>query len=297
MVKQQTLLLILLMLTLADITRAQTPVDTSVSKNISKTIQLKPGDIFSVVGEKARVSVTGWNKSYVELKISFSAEHTDKTISTKEVEYMHYALTRERNTVELRNAFILPSNTDRILSRVTILMELMVPSSNALSVYNKYGDTEISDFSGKISVTQEFSDLTLTRVSGEIDIRSSYSEVRGDDGLTFNSFISHDEESKFMLTLDGGSYVFNSKHGDLDLTLASIQSLTVNATHTDVTIQPADYAFYNYQLVSKDGKIYVPRGFGNLVKKENNQSKVVLTRKATNPLIDVKTTFNTITIQ
>jgi hypothetical protein len=294
MAKSQTILLSLLLLTIPGTSLAQK--DVSVTKNFSKTVLLNPGDIFSVVAEKTHVNVTGWDKNYVALRIKFSAEHADITIATKEVEYMHYSVSRDKNTVELRNAFILPSSIDRMQSRITILMELMVPSSNTLFVYNKYGDTGISGMSGKTSVTLEFCDLILTDVSGEIKIRSSYSEVRG-DGLAFSSFISNDEESKYILTLDQGSYVFNSKHGDLDLTLASVQSVTIDATHTDVTIQPADHASYNYQLVSKEGKIYVPRGFGNVVKKEKNQSKVVLTPKPANPLIDIKTTFNTITIQ
>jgi hypothetical protein len=290
----QIILISLLLLAIPDTIVAQR--DVNVNKNISKTVLLNPGDIFSVVAEKAHVNVTGWDKNYVALRIKFSAEHADIAIATREVEYMHYSVSRDKNTVALRNAFILPSSIDHMQSRITILMEVMVPASNTLSIYNKYGDTEIRDMSGKTSLTLEFSDLVLSNVSGEIKIRSSYSEVRG-DGLSFSTFISNDEESKFILTLDSGSYVFNSKHGDLDLTLASVQSVTIDATHTDVTVQPADHASYNYQLVSKEGKIYMPRGFGNVVKKENNQSKVILTPKATNPLINIKTTFNTITIQ
>jgi hypothetical protein len=64
-----------------------------------------------------------------------------------------------------------------------------------------------------------------------------------------------------------------------------------------VTIQPADHASYNYQLLSKEGRIYVPRQFGTLIKKENGQSKFILTQTSASPLIDIKTTFNTITIQ
>ncbi len=225
-----------------------------------------------------------------------SAEHTDREIATKELEYMQYALSRDKHTIELRNGFILPSKTDGVQSKVRVMIEVTVPSALTLSMHNRYGNTELSGLSGKISAILEFNDLMLNNVSGEIKIQSSYSEVRG-ERLTVSSFISNDEESKYTLEIDRGSYSFNSKHSDHDLTLAGIKSLTIKAKHTDITIQPKDFGSYNYTLVSKDGKIYLPVAFGHLVKKDNNQSQLTLSQKPAMPLIDVSTTFNTITIQ
>lgn len=270
--------------------------DNVVSRNISKIIKLTRGDVFSIIGEKADIKLKGWDKDYAELKITFSAEHKDRAIAMAELEYMHYSLSREKNTVELRNAFLLPNRTDRIQSRIRVAMDVMLPFTNKLSVYDKYGNIEIRDVSCNLSVELEFSDLLLNDVSGTLNVKSLYSVVRGEElGLSY--FISDDEESKYILSLDKGSYRFNSKHGDLDLTLGSIQSLTVNATHTDVTIQPADHEFYNYQLVSQEGRVFVPRQLVNPVIKESKRSKFVLTRRPASPLIDIKTTFNTITIQ
>jgi hypothetical protein len=270
--------------------------DNTVSKNISKTILLQAGDVLTITGEKANINVMGWDKDYADLKIIFSAEHQNRKIALTELEYMHYSLSRDKSTVDLRNAFILPSSADRIQSRIKVMMQLMIPRAATFSLYNKYGDVELNDLSGKISLTLEFSDLHLNMISGKINIKSSYSEVRG-SALASSTFTSTDEESKYILTLEKGVYSFNSKHGDLDLTLGSIQSLSVNATHTDITIQPANAARYNYQLTSKEGKIYVPQRWPTSVKKENNQSRFVLTQTPASPLIDIKTTFNTITIQ
>jgi hypothetical protein len=73
--------------------------------------------------------------------------------------------------------------------------------------------------------------------------------------------------------------------------------LLVDAVHTDVTLQLKNPSSFNYQLTNKDGKIYLPPQFGDIIKKENNQSKVLLTQKSSSPLLDIKTSFNTITIQ
>jgi hypothetical protein len=292
--KKSTSILILPWLMITAVALAQT--DNSVSRSISKTITLAPDDVFSISGEKATINLKGWDKNYIELKIIFTAEHTDRKIAAKEIEYMYYSLSRDKKNVELRNAFLLPSDADRIHSRVKIVMELRAPSKNTFSIYNKYGDADIRDLSGKLSIELEFGDLILDNISGQINIKSSYSEIRG-EALGPSSFISNDEESKYILSLDKGTYAFNSRHGDHHLTLGSIQSLKVNATHTDVTIQAIDHMAYNYQLLSREGKIFVPRQFTHSVKKESGQSKFVLTQAPANPLIDIKTTFNSITIQ
>lgn len=296
--KRPVTILFFLLLMRTGVVAAQTNVqaDNIVTKTFSKLIALAPGDIFSITGEKANITLKGWDKNYAELKIIFSAEHKDRTVAVKEVEYMHYSLSREKNTVELRNAFILPSRADLIQSRIKVAMTLMVPSKNTFSIYNKYGNAELNNLSGNLSVVLEFCDLVLNHISGKINIQSLYSEVRG-AALAPSSFVSNDEESKYVMALDNGTYVFNSKHGDLDLTLGSVQSITVNATHTDVTIQPMDHAYHSYQLLSKEGKIYVPKAFASPVKVDDKQSRFVLTRTASHSLIDIKTTFNTITIQ
>lgn len=267
-----------------------------VYKKIEKTISVATTDVFSITGEKTFITVKGWNKNYINLKITFSAEHTDRQIAEKELEYMHYSLSRDKHTVELRSAFILPSKSDAVQSKVRVMMEVNVPTALTLSIYNRYGNAELSGLSGKISAILEFSDLMLNNVSGEINIQSSYSEVRG-ERLALLSFTSHDEESKYTLELERGSYSFNSRHSDHDLTVTGIKALTINAKHTDITIQPKEFASYNYQLISKEGNIYLPVRSGHLAKKENNQSQFTVSQKPAMPLIDVTTTFNTITIQ
>ena len=282
---------------LSDHAGAQTPSPNPVvNKNISKTVLLKPEDVFDITGEKASLIIKGWEKEHAEIQITFSAEHSSLQVAAREVEYMHYSLSRDNNSVELRNAFFLPSHVDRIESKVRVVMMLHVPRAMALKVHNKYGDVELSDVSGIITMTINFSDLMLNNVSGKMNIRSSYCEVRG-QGLSLSTFTSVDQESKYRLSLNRGVYRFTSKFGDIDLTLGTIQSLLVDAAHTDVTIQPKDPSSFNYQLTNNDGRIYLPRAFGDIIKKENNHSKVLLTQKSGSPLLDIKTSFNTITIQ
>jgi hypothetical protein len=267
-----------------------------VTRSTNNKIPMNEASIFSITGEKATIILSTWSKNYGQMKIVSTAIHPDKKIATKEIEYMHYVLAREGNIVELRNAFMLPPKTDRMESKVEVLIEVIVPVNTELRIRNKYGDTEINGTAGKLSIDLEFSDLSLKNIMGTVDIRSVYSEVRSEN-LMVNSFSSHDEETKYILQIGKGSYTFNSRHSVLDLTPGDIQQLVVNASHTDVTIRPKEFKAYNYDLVSKDGKIFVPSQFNSSPKKGNIQSTLALKHKDTNQLITVKTTFNNITIQ
>jgi hypothetical protein len=208
---------------------------------------------------------------------------------------MQYALTREKNTIELRNGFILPSATDHIQSKLEVLMELMIPDGTSLTVTSKYGDTDISRFTGKVTAMMEFSDLNISNVRGEFKVRSIYSEIRS-QGMEVSFFTCDDEKSQIYMDAANGEYTFNSKHSDINLTLKAIKSLSIEASRTNVTIMPSDYNEYNYKLTS-DGKIFVPTQYAAQLKKSGKQNIFEMKSTPAKPIIEVTTTFNTITIK
>src|SRR5215213_3829757 len=107
--------------------RAQ-PVWQAVTKDFTENVTCSPTTIFSVNAEKAHVMVKGWDKNYIQARVYFSASHPNRNISGREIDYMRYALTKEKGLIELRNAFILPADIDHIQSNLTVKMEIMVPS-------------------------------------------------------------------------------------------------------------------------------------------------------------------------
>lgn len=268
----------------------------AVSKVVSKDLKVHSADALYVIGEKANIHVTGWKNSYISLKITFSATHTDNKIALRELDFMKYSVSRENNVIELRNAFILPSSQDQIQSKLEVTMDLMVPSNNGLSLTNKYGNIEISKMTGKVIAKLEFSDMTLNSINGEIILNAAYSEIRGYD-IAVNSLTCDAEKSQVSLDLSNGIYKFNSRHSDLDLTLKDIRSLTVSASRTNITVRPLQFESYDFKLLNKEGKIYAPIRYSNQIKSEGKQNSLLKTSVPAKPLIQITTNFNTITIK
>lgn len=274
---------------------AQERKDT-VNKVINRQIPIASNNTFSVVAEKASVQITGWTKKHIQLKITFAAFHPEKEIATRELEFMQYALSRDKTTTELRNTFILPTNTDYIQSKLEVRIELMIPDGTDLALTNRYGDTDISRFTGKVSATMEFSDLNISNVHGQFILSSAYSEIRSQN-MSVSSFTSTDEKSRINMDISTGAYTFNSKHSDINLMLNDITALTVKAQRTNITVMPSNYDQYAYHLVSTEGEIYVPARDASQVKKSGRQNVFRLNPAPAKPFIDIITTFNSITIK
>lgn len=268
----------------------------AINRVINKDLAVKQGDVLKFVGEKATIKVTGWNKEQVKLKLTFSASNTDKEIASKEIDYMQYAITREKNTIEIRNGFILPPTTNRILSRLEVFIEAMVPEKAAIMIINKYGDATIENYNGNLEASLEFSDLDLNNLQGSVKLKCMYSEIHG---LSINttSFISHDQKSKLFLDIRNGTADFHSQHSSLDITVANIQSLSIDAARTDISIHADNTSAYDYNLLTREGKLYLPDSYAQRVQRNGKQSTLQTTSKPEKPLIKVTTTFNTLMIK
>jgi hypothetical protein len=288
--------LILLSSAIAGNIKAQ-PVMQTASRSYTKNITCTPATVFSVNAEKAAITITGWNNNYIQLHISFSAHHPNLAIATRELGYMQYGIANEKDYITLQNIFKLPAAVDHIQSKLEIKMELMVPARNKLQLTNKYGEINLVKLTGNIQVTLSYSDLLFTDVGGNVVAHAGYSDVRG-NCINIASLNCTDEQSKISLDLDGGGhYSFLSKHGDLDLSIKRIGSLTIKSTRSDVTIRPQDLDACRYKLTSTDGTLYLPGKYTSRLMKKGNQTSFITTGSTALPLLAVTATYNSVTIK
>jgi hypothetical protein len=268
----------------------------TVTKSSTQNITCTAGTLFSISAEKATLTITGWANNYIQARISFFASHPDKKIALQELDYMQYAISKEKDLVELINIFKLPATVEHIKSKLEVRMELMIPSKNKLHVTNKYGEVNISRLSGNIQVNIAFGNLYFTDITGNIVMNANYSDVRGTQ-LNTPSLNCTDERSKIALDLESGSYSFQSKHSDIDLGIKKINALNIKASRTDITIRPQYIDDCRYKITSTDGILYLPSKYTNRLIKKGNQTSFTTTGANTMPLLAVSANFNSVTIK
>lgn len=267
-----------------------------VTKSFTQNINCPAGALFSITAEKATLTITGWANSYIQARISFFASHPDKKIAQQELDYMQYAISKEKDLVELINIFKLPANVEHIKSKLEVRMEIMVPANNKLQVTNKYGEVNISRLTGNIQVNIAFGNLYFTDVTGNIVMNANYSDVRGTQ-LNAPSLNCTDERSKIALDLESGSYSFQSKHSDIDLSIKKINALNIKANRTDITIRPQHIDDCRYKITSTDGLLYLPAKYTSRLIKKGNQTSFTTSGANTMPLLAVSANFNSVTIK
>jgi hypothetical protein len=271
-------------------------VNQTVTKSFTQNVNCTAGTLFSITAEKATVIITGWANNYIQARISFFASHPDKKIALQELDYMQYAISKEKDLVELINIFKLPAAVEHIKSKLEVRMELMVPAKNKLQVINKYGEVNISQLSGNIQVNIAFGNLFFADISGNIVMGANYSDVRGTQ-LNPPSLICTDERSKIALDLESGSYSFQSKHSDIDLAIKKISTLNIKASRTDITIRPQHIDDCRYKISSTDGMLYLPAKYTSRLIKKGNQTSFTTTGASTMPLLAISANFNSVTLK
>ena len=268
----------------------------TVSKSFTQNINCTAGTLFSISAEKATLTITGWANNYIQARISFFASHPDKKMAQQELDYMQYAISKEKDLVELINIFKLPAAVEHIKSKLEVRMELMVPAKNKLQVTNKYGEVNISHLTGNIQVNIAFGNLYFTDVTGNIVMNANYSDVRGTQ-LNTPSLNCTDERSKIALDLESGNYSFQSKHSDIDLGIKKIGALNIKANRTDITIRPHHIDDCLYKITSTDGILYLPPKYTSRIIKKGNQTSFTTTGANTMPLLAISANFNSVTLK
>jgi hypothetical protein len=283
------LLRMLLLCCMCYCVQAQESATKSYTKNIA-------GAVLVIHAEKASITITGWEKEYIGVRLDFTASHPDKKTALEELNYMQFMLAKEGDQVELRNYFKLPATVDHIKSKLVAKMELMVPSKNKLQVTNKYGDLQIRQVSGALKLDMSYGDIQLQDIGGAVTVRAAYSELRG-SGISAPSFQCTDETSTIVLGLDAGNYSFTSKHGNIDLRLKNIGALNITANRSDITIHPHNVDACRYKVFNTAGKLYLPEKYMSRVHKKGNQFSFITNGAASLPLLAINANYNSVTIK
>ncbi len=269
-----------------------------VEKVVTRDVAFSQNESLRIDGEKATVQVMGWDKDFVRVRLVFSAKSPDKAVAERELGYMKYALSREGNTLEIRNTFFIPPETTRTQSNLEALYELTVPRKSRVEVTDKYGNVKLEDLEGELDVTVEFGDIHLQNVEGRINVESSYGEVRGSDiGGTFSCKTG---KSDVYLEDVKAHCTFNSTYGNIHLALGEKpQGLALKANRTAVVVNTPHFGAYRYGLRTTHAAIYVPDAYKKYVKGTGSSGTWTLdfAGAPNNPLISVSTTFSSITIR
>ena len=239
-----------------------------------------------VRGEKASVSVSGWNRDYVSVVLRPVSRNIVKSDAIAELKIIKYSAQLEGKELIIRNSF--SGNKGKISSNLSMEIEIRMPSSLPIHIKNLYGPVEASGLSN-INLEVSFGQITLSEISGYAFVRSRYTDI--EISKATGSVSIEAEKSDINAIEINALTQITSKYGKTEIELTQEgQALSIDAYRTEVRIMVQAFEDYNYKLNSTHGAIHLPSS--DEIKREGFE----IHHSKRNKNIEISTTYSDITI-
>ncbi len=274
---------------------AQTPVQV-VTKVVEKDLPYADGQRIRVAAQKADVTIRGWSRSSVSVKLRLVAKHPDRAVAEREVAYHQYTLQANGGEIELSNRFVIPQRAGKLQSQLKAIYEVSVPAKAAITIANSFGDVVLRELSGDVTLKFEFGKLTLDDVAGKLNITSEYGDI---DGRGVNAtLVCKAEKADISLRDLGGSSRIQSRYGKLVLVpnAVTLDALRVEATRTEIVLSPLRMDSFRYDLQTSFGDLRVPGSHTEFLGSYGSRKTFDYQPSAKKPEIAIQNSYNSISL-
>ncbi|MDB5121440.1 MAG: hypothetical protein JWN56_2658 [Sphingobacteriales bacterium] len=232
------------------------------SKKISKSYPVDRNDKLSVNNQYGKVEVHTWAKNEIKVDIEIKAFESSDEKAQRLLEDVRIEESKNTNLISFKT--IIERNNMNWTSRfrngkeerkgVQINYVVYMPTSNPLDITNRYGSTNLDDFSGPVIIDNAYGSFSARMLSnaanrvkigyGSADINGTYSGnldvAYGSLNLTIADKIDAGirySSAKIDKVINGGNfdikYTGGFKISELD---KSVKSLNVDASYSEVGI-------------------------------------------------------------
>lgn len=267
-----------------------------VTKVVEKELPYSAGQRVRLTAEKADVTIHGWNRPVISVRLRLTAKHPDRAVAEREVGYQQYSLQANGNEIELANHYAVPRGAGKVQSQLKAIYDISVPAGASLLLRNTFGDIRLADLTGDTNLTFEFGKLSLEDVGGKTIVRSSYGDIdgRGVDGV----LLLTTEKADITLRDLAGRATIKSRYGKLTVVpLPSLTSLAVEAARTEILLATRRISDFQYDVITTFADIRVPEAQQSELGKLGSKQTFTYQPAGRKSLIQVQNSYGNVTIQ
>ena len=276
---------------------SQTSVQV-VTKVVEKELAYVDGQSIRINAQKADVTLKGWNRSTVSVRLRLVAKHPDRAVAEREVAYHQYTCQPTGNALELSNRFVIPQRAGKLQSQLKAIYDVNVPTKALVQLANSFGDLRLSDLSGEVTLRFEFGRLTLDDMGGKLTITSDYGDI---DGRNVNAaLVCKAEKADINLCDLGGSSRITSRYGKLTVmpNAATLDALHIEAARTEILLIPRRLTDFRYDVIATFADIRVPESVvGELGRYGSKQTFTYQSPGGRKPEIQIQASYSPVIIQ
>jgi hypothetical protein len=276
---------------------SQTSVQV-VTKVVEREFAYVEGEPIRLNAQKADITIKGWNRPAVSVRLRLVAKHPDKAIAEREVAYHQYLMQASGNELELSNRFVIPQRAGKLQSQLKVIYDVNLPARALLQLTNSFGDLRLSDLSGDVTIKFEFGRLSLDDMEGKLTITSDYGDI---DGRNLNAvLVCKAEKADISLRELGGSSRILSRYGKLTIVpnATTLDALHIEAARTEILFAPRRLTDFRYDVITTFADIRVPESVvGELGRYGSKQTFTYQPPGARKPEIQIQTSYSPVVIQ
>ena len=243
-------------------------------KNITRTFSVDNNDKLSVNNQYGKVSVHTWAKNEIKVEIEIKAYEASENGAENLLESVNIAELREGNLISFKTNFEKTSlnfwsrvkNGQEERRGVQVNYLIYMPSKNPLDISNRYGKTELDDFSGPVNISSSYGSLK----SGKLDnpanqVKVSYGSASIDNFINGNLSVAYgsltlNQAAKLNATIKYGKATIAqlSQGGDFNIAYTggfkidevdkSVKNLNINSSYSGVSLGLEEGANFDFDV-------------------------------------------------
>lgn len=274
---------------------AQTTVQV-ITKIVDKELPYTIGKPIFVNAQKADITIKGWDRAVVGVRLRLIAKHPDRSVAERELTYHQYSLQAQDDQIVLANHFVIAQQAHKLQSQLKAIYEVNVPIQALATIRNTFGNISLNNLSGTLSVTFEFGKLTLQNIGGALTITSDYGDIEGQT-LAANLNLKA-EKADISLRDLAGTATLKTNYGKLSIEPSpTLNSLKVDATFGNIKINSRRIADFQYDLTTWSDNLTIPEAFSSFLTKHNSKQLFSYQPPGRKPQITILNRYGPISLQ
>jgi len=244
------------------------------TKIITKAYSVNNNDKLSVNNQYGKVSVHTWAKNEIRVEIEIKAYEATESGAENLLESVDIAEMREGNLISFKTNFEKTSlnfwsrikNGQEERRGVQVNYQIYMPSKNPLDISNRYGRTEMDDFSGPVNISSSYGSFK----SGKLDnaanqVKVSYGSATIENFMNGNLSVAYgnltlNQAAKLSATIkygkatiaqlsQGGNFNLSYTGGfKIDEVDSSVKNLNINSSYSGVSLGLEEGANFDFDV-------------------------------------------------
>lgn len=269
------------------------------TKKITKSFTVDSNDRLSINNQYGKVSVHTWAKNEIRVEIEIKAYEASESGAENLLESVDIAELREGNLISFKTNFEKTSlnfwsrvkNGQEERRGVQVNYLIYMPSKNPLDINNRYGRTEIDDFSGPVNISSAYGSFKSGRLDNAANqVKVNYGSATIENFINGNLTVAYgnltmNQAAKLSATIkyskatiaqlsQGGNFNLAYSGGfKIDQVDNSVKNLNINSSYSGVSLGLEEGANFDFDVTVNYAGFNYSNSRVNLVEQLNPSEK------------------------